>query len=82
MTEAEIEVILERAREKYPEAKPRIISDNMLAGRQAEIHAARDCKLEQARRERQLRRRSSSPMFSPWPFAATMTPSSEMNGDQ
>jgi len=28
MTEAEIEVILERAREKYPEAKPRIISDN------------------------------------------------------
>jgi putative transposase len=28
VTEAEIEVILERAREKYPEAKPRIISDN------------------------------------------------------
>ena len=28
MTEAEIEVILERAREKYLEAKPRIISDN------------------------------------------------------
>ncbi len=28
MTEAEIEVILERAKEKYPEAKPRIISDN------------------------------------------------------
>jgi transposase InsO family protein len=28
MTEAEIEVILQRAREKYPEAKPRIISDN------------------------------------------------------
>lgn len=28
MTEAEIEVILERAREKYPGAKPRIISDN------------------------------------------------------
>ena len=27
MTEAEIEVILQRAREKYPEAKPRIISD-------------------------------------------------------
>jgi putative transposase len=26
--EAEIEVILERAREKYPEAKPRVISDN------------------------------------------------------
>jgi putative transposase len=28
MKEAEIEMILERAKEKYPEAKPRIISDN------------------------------------------------------
>ena len=28
MTEAEIEIILQRAREQYPEAKPRIISDN------------------------------------------------------
>jgi putative transposase len=28
MTEAAIEVILQRAQEKYPEAKPRIISDN------------------------------------------------------
>jgi putative transposase len=28
MTEAAIEVILERAKEKYPQAKPRIISDN------------------------------------------------------
>jgi putative transposase len=28
MREADIEVILERAKEKYPEAKPRIISDN------------------------------------------------------
>ena len=140
MTEAEIEIILQRAREKYPEAKPRIISDNgpqfiardfkefiriagmthvrtspyypqsngklerwhkslksecirpgtpltredalhliqsyvdhyntvrlhsaigyvtphdMLAGQQAEIHAARDRKLEQARHQRQLRR--------------------------
>ena len=28
MTEAEIEIILEAAKEKYPEAKPRIISDN------------------------------------------------------
>jgi transposase InsO family protein len=28
MKEADIEVILERAKEKYPEAKPRIISDN------------------------------------------------------
>jgi len=28
MTEADVEIILERAREKFPEAKPRIISDN------------------------------------------------------
>ena len=28
MTEAEIEIILQAAREKHPEAKPRIISDN------------------------------------------------------
>ena len=140
MTEADIEIILQRAKEKYPEAKPRIISDNgpqfiardfkefirisgmthvrtspyypqsngklerwhkslksecirpgtplsaedaqrliqqyvdryntvrlhsaigyvtpadMLAGRQAEIHAARDRKLEEARRQRQERR--------------------------
>ena len=28
MTEAEIEIILQAAREKYPQAKPRIISDN------------------------------------------------------
>ncbi len=144
MTEAEIEVILQRAREKYPEAKPRIISDNgpqfmardfkefiriagmthvrtspgypqsngklerwhkslksecirpgtpltredavrliqayvehyntvrlhsaigyvtpqdMLAGRQAEIHAARDRKLEEARHQRHLRREARS----------------------
>ena len=149
MREAEIEMILERAKEKYPEAKPRIISDNgpqfiardfkefirisgmthvrtspfypqsngklerwhkslksecirrltplsvedarrliqsyvdryntvrlhsaigyvtpqdMLAGRQAEIHAARDRKLEEARRQRQLRRQQVSPsMFA------------------
>ena len=144
MKEADIEVILERAKEKYPEAKPRIISDNgpqfiardfkefirisgmthvrtspyypqsngkierwhkslkwecirpltpltledarrliqiyvdhyntvrlhsaigyvtpqdLLAGRQAEIHAARDRKLEQARRQRQLRRQQTA----------------------
>jgi len=141
MTEADIEIILEAAKEKYPEARPRIISDNgpqfiardfkefirisgmthvrtspyypqsngklerwhkslksecirpgtpltpedarrliqqyvdhyntvrlhsaigfitpadMLAGRQAEIHAARDRKLEAARQQRQERRR-------------------------
>ena len=28
MTEAQIEIILERAKEKYPAARPRIISDN------------------------------------------------------
>jgi hypothetical protein len=28
MTEAEIEIILQGAKEKYPEARPRIISDN------------------------------------------------------
>jgi putative transposase len=28
MTEAEVEIILQRAREKFPEARPRIISDN------------------------------------------------------
>jgi putative transposase len=28
MTETDIEIILERAKEKYPEARPRIISDN------------------------------------------------------
>jgi len=141
MTEADIEIILPGAKEKHPEARPRIISDNgpqliardfkefirisgmthvrtspyypqsngkierwhkslkgecirpgtpltqedarrliqqyvdhyntvrlhsaigfvtpadMLAGRQKEIHAARDRKLEEARRQRQLRRR-------------------------
>ncbi len=144
MREADIEIILERAKEKYPEAKPRIISDNgpqfiardfqefirisgmthvrtspyyppsngkierrhkslkgecirpgtplspedarrligqyvdhyntvrlhraigfvtpadMLAGRPAEIHAARDRKLEEARRQRQLRRQQAA----------------------
>jgi putative transposase len=144
MTETDIEIILERAKEQYPEAKPRIISDNgpqfiakdfkefirisgmthvrtspyypqsngklerwhkslksecirpgtplspvdarrliqqyvdhynqvrlhsaigfvtphdMLAGRQAEIHAARDRKLESARAQRQLRRQQAA----------------------
>ncbi len=144
MREADIEIILEGAKEKYPEAKPRIISDNgpqfiardfkefirisgmthvrtspyypqsngkierwhkslkeecirpgvplsleearrliqqwvdhyntvrlhsaigyvtprdMIEGRQAEIQAARDRKLEEARRQRQLRRRQAA----------------------
>ena len=33
---------------------------DMLAGRQKEIHAARDRKLEEARRQRQLRRQSAA----------------------
>ena len=33
---------------------------DMLAGRQAEIHTARDRKLEEARRERQLRRQQAA----------------------
>ena len=156
MKEADIEMILERAKEKHPEARPRIISDNgpqfiardfkefirisgmthvrtspfypqsngkierwhkslkrecirpltpltledarrliqsyvdhyntvrlhsaigyvtpqdRIAGRQAEIHAARDRKLEQARSQRQLRRQPavSSSLTS---GAATMT---------
>jgi transposase InsO family protein len=144
MTEGDIEIILQAAREQYAQAKPRIISDNgpqfiardfkefiriagmthvrtspyypqsngkierwhkslksecirpgtpltpedarrlieqyvdhyntvrlhsaigfvtpadMLAGRQAEIHAARDRKLEEARRQRQLRRQQAA----------------------
>jgi transposase InsO family protein/transposase-like protein len=144
MKEADIEIILQRARERHPDAQPRIISDNapqflardfkefiriagmthvrtspyypqsngkierwhkslkrecirpgtplsaddarrliqdyvdhyntvrlhsaigyvtpqdMLAGRQAEIHAVRDRKLEQARRQRQLRRQQAA----------------------
>src|SRR5512140_1148921 len=158
MTEADIEIILQAAKEKYPEAKPRIISDNgpqfiardfkefirisgmthvrtspfypqangglerwhkslksecirpltpltvedarrliqsyvdryntvrlhsaigyvtpqdMLAGRQAEIHVARDRKLEEARRQRQLRRQHATPaLFARSRSAATMT---------
>src|SRR6201997_1140926 len=150
MTEADIEIILQAAKEKHPEARPRIISDNgpqfiakdfkefirisgmthvrtspyypqsngkierwhkslkgecirpgtplsaedarrliqryvdhyntvrlhsavgyvtpqdMLAGRQAEIHAARDRKLEQARRQRQLRRQQAPSSMFAW----------------
>ena len=111
MTEAEIKVILERAKELHPEAKPRIISDNgpqfiakdfkefirvsgmthvktspyypqsngkierwhrlnsaigyitpkdMIAGRQQEIHAERDRKLKEARKQRQIRRQQAA----------------------
>jgi putative transposase len=162
MKEADIEMILERAKEKCPEAKPRIISDNgpqfiardfkefirisgmthvrtspfypqsngkierwhkslkrecirpltpltledarrliqiyvdhyntvrlhsaigyvtpqdRLAGRQAEIHAARDRKLEEARRQRQLRRQQTmSSRFARICNTAKMTSPSE-----
>ena len=162
MKEAEIEMILERAKEKYPDAKPRIISDNgpqfiardfkefirisgmthvrtspfypqsngkierwhkslkgecirplipltledarrliqiyvdhyntvrlhsaigyvtpqdRLAGRQAEIYAARDRKLEEARRQRQLRRQqTTSSRFARFCNTAKMASPSE-----
>lgn len=37
-----------------------ITPNDMLAGRQAEIHAERDRKLEEARQQRQLRRRQAT----------------------
>jgi transposase-like protein len=158
MKEADIEMILERAKEKYPDARPRIISDNgpqfiardfkefirisgmthvrtspfypqsngkierwhkslkrecirpltpltlddarrliqnyvdryntvrlhsaigyvtpqdRVAGRQGEIHATRDRKLEQARSQRQLRRQPTTPLgFAHSSTVATMT---------
>jgi len=42
-----------------------VTPQDMLAGRQAQIHADRDRKLEQARRQRQLRRQQAPPsMFA------------------
>jgi len=46
---------------------------DMLAGRQAEIHAARDRKLEQARSHRQLRRQQQASLLAHSSNAATMT---------
>jgi len=79
MTEADIEVILQGAKEKYPEARRLvqgyvesynnvrlnsatgyITPKDMLAGRQQEIHAERDRKLEQARKQRQIRRQQAA----------------------
>jgi hypothetical protein len=37
-----------------------VTPSDMLAGRQAEIHDARDRKLEEARRQRQLRRQQAA----------------------
>src|SRR5712691_11330377 len=51
-----------------------VTPQDMLAGRQAEIHAARDRKLEEARRQRQLRRQqTASSMFAHSSTAATIT---------
>jgi hypothetical protein len=51
-----------------------VTPQDRLAGRQAEIHAARDRKLEQARSHRQLRRQQrASSMFAPASTAATIT---------
>jgi putative transposase len=55
-----------------------VTPQDMLAGRQAEIHAARDRKLEEARRQRQLRRQQTPPsMFAPFRSTGTMTSPSE-----
>jgi hypothetical protein len=64
MTEADIEVILERAKKRYPEAKPRIITimpastapsatsrRRTCSPGQPEIHAGRDRKLEAERKQ-------------------------------
>ncbi|MFZ3370120.1 MAG: integrase core domain-containing protein [Candidatus Sulfotelmatobacter sp.] len=51
-----------------------VTPQDMLVGRQAEIHAARDRKLEQARRQRQLRRQQAMPsLFARSGSGATMT---------
>jgi hypothetical protein len=50
------------------------VTQDMLAGRQAEIHAARDRKLEEARRQRQLRRQQAPPSrFARFSSGGTMS---------
>jgi len=50
-----------------------VTPQDMLAGRQAEIHAARDRKLEEARRQRQLRRQQEPPsMFARFRYTGKM----------
>ncbi len=70
MTGADVEIILQKAHEKYPNAAPRVISDNVplestigyiapkdkLEGRENEIFSDRDRKLEAAREQRRRRR--------------------------
>ena len=51
-----------------------VTPQDILAGRQAEIHAARDRKLEEARRQRQLRRQQApSSLFARLGSAGTIT---------
>jgi transposase InsO family protein len=63
MKELDVELVIAKATEKHPGVAPRIISDNgpqfiaktpsdMLAGKQKEIHKARDRKREEAREAR------------------------------
>jgi putative transposase len=55
-----------------------VTPQDMLAGRQAQIHADRDRKLEQARRQRQLRRQQAPPsMFARFRNEAKMSSSGE-----
>ena len=55
-----------------------VTPQDRLTGRQTEIHAARDRKLEEARSQRQLRRRQTAPrMFAHSLTPATMTSPSE-----
>ena len=78
MQEIDIETIVQRGREKYPDARPRVITDNgpqyhyntdrlhraigyvtphtKLAGKEKELFAQRDQKLEAARERLRLRR--------------------------
>jgi hypothetical protein len=51
-----------------------VTPQEMLAGRQAQIHADRDRKLEQARRQRQLRRQQAPPsMFARFRYEGKMS---------
>jgi hypothetical protein len=59
-----------------------VTPQDMLTGRQAEIHATRDCKLAEARRLRQLsRQQTASSMFAHSSTAATITTSGETEAD-
>src|SRR5262249_28036810 len=54
-----------------------VTPQDMLAGRQVEIHAARDHKLQEARRQRQVRRQQAPSMLSVFHSKCTMTSPSE-----